>query len=98
VGVEEIKGKVPEQFGLSQNYPNPFNPATSFQFQIPISGWVSIKVFDILGREVVTLLNEVRPAGVYKMTWNASTLPSGVYFYRLLAGNNSQVKKALLLK
>jgi hypothetical protein len=55
-------------------------------------------VFDILGREVVTLLNEVRPAGVYKMTWNASTLPSGVYFYRLLAGNNSQVKKALLLK
>ena len=98
VGVEEVKGKVPEQFGLSQNYPNPFNPATSFQFQIPISGWVSIKVFDILGREVVTLLNEVRPAGVYKMTWNASTLPSGVYFYRLLAGNNSQVKKALLLK
>jgi len=98
VGVEEVKGKVPEQFGLSQNYPNPFNPATSFQFQIPISGWVSIKVFDILGREVVTLLNEVRPAGVYKMTWNASTLPSGVYFYRLQAGNNSQVRKALLLK
>jgi phosphatidylserine/phosphatidylglycerophosphate/cardiolipin synthase-like enzyme/DNA/RNA endonuclease YhcR with UshA esterase domain len=98
VGVEEIQGRVPEQFTLSQNYPNPFNPATTIQFQIPTSGWVSIKVFDILGREVVTLLNEKKTVGIYKMTWNASALTSGVYFYRMQAGNIIQVKKALLLK
>jgi len=98
VGVEKIKGSLPTQFTLSQNYPNPFNPTTTFQFQIPISGLVSIKVFDILGREVVVLLNEVKSVGTYQITWNASTLPSGVYFYRVQAGTNTAVKKAMLLK
>jgi hypothetical protein len=95
---EKSAFNIPQYFSLSQNFPNPFNPETSFEFQIPTSGFVSIRVFDLLGHEVANLLNDVRPAGVYRMTWNASTLPSGVYFYRLQAGNNSQVKKALLLK
>jgi len=71
---------------------------TTFQFQIPFSGLVSIRVFDILGREVVVLMNEVKSAGIYQVTWNASTLPSGVYFYRAQAGTNIAVKKAILLK
>ena len=99
-GVKDEKSvfSIPQYYSLSQNFPNPFNPETSFEFHIPTSGFVSIRVFDLLGHEVANLLNEIRPAGIYKMTWNASTLPSGVYFYRLLAGNNTQVKKALLLK
>ena len=95
---EKSAFNIPQYFSLSQNYPNPFNPETSFEFQIPTSGFVSIRVFDLLGHEVANLLNEKRQAGRYKMIWNASALPSGVYFYRLLAGNNTQVKKALLLK
>lgn len=98
VGVEETKGSLPVQFTLSQNYPNPFNPTTTFQFQIPFSGLVSIKVFDILGREIVVLMNGVKSAGIYQVTWNASTLPSGIYFYRVQAGTNIAVKKAILLK
>ncbi len=98
LGVEEIKGAVPMHFALTQNYPNPFNPTTNFQFQIPSAGVVTIKVYDVLGREVAALLNEVRPAGTYHVLWNASQLPSGVYFYQLSAGSYHEVRKAVLLK
>jgi hypothetical protein len=88
----------PAQFSLSQNYPNPFNPSTSFEFQVSSFGFVCLNVFDVLGREVASLVNEVRPAGVYTVRWDASSLPSGVYFYRLQAGNYVETKKLVLAK
>jgi phosphatidylserine/phosphatidylglycerophosphate/cardiolipin synthase-like enzyme len=96
--VREIDNERPNRYSVSQNYPNPFNPTTSFEITLPFSGFVSIKVFDILGREVTTLVNEVKPFGVYQVTWNASTLTSGVYFYKVQIGNFTNVRKALLLK
>jgi hypothetical protein len=82
---------VVKQFALLQNYPNPFNPA-------PTAGRVYLKVYDILGREVATLVDQVRTAGSYTVTFNASTLASGLYFYRMTAGNFIQTKRMLLLK
>ena len=89
---------MPDQFGLSQNYPNPFNPSTKIDYQIPNSGLVILKVYDVLGKEVATLINEVKQAGSYTVTFNASSLPSGTYFYRLEAGDYLNVKKMILLK
>jgi len=97
-GVSTISSAVPKNFSVSQNYPNPFNPSTTFQFQIPTTGLVTIKVFDILGREVVTLLNDIKPAGTYQITWNASAWPSGVYFYRVQSQNTILSRKMLMLK
>jgi hypothetical protein len=95
---QKLTAILPKSFGLSQNYPNPFNPSTNLRFQIPNSGHVTLKVYNMLGCEVATLVNEVRPAGVYNFQWNASNLPSGVYFYRLHAGNFVEVRKAILMK
>ena len=84
---------------LSQNYPNPFNPTTAIGFSLLAVGNVSLKVFDILGREVATLLNnEILESGEHEVTFNANALPSGIYFYRLTAGEFSETKKLLLLK
>jgi len=96
--VEQGGTSVPSRFQLFQNYPNPFNPSTVFSFQLPFSGRVKLSVFDVLGRELVTLMDEVKAAGTYNVSWNASGLTSGVYFYRLQAGIFSTVKKAILLK
>jgi len=108
--VEEITSvlseeNVPTKFNLSQNYPNPFNPTTMINYQIPFASHVKIKVFDILGREVATLVNKVINAGSYSIPFNAFSISSGVYFYRLEAtainganNNFSQVKKMILLK
>jgi len=85
VGIENTGGQVPSSFSLSQNFPNPFNPTTNFEFRISKSGFVSLKVFDVLGREIAVLCDEVRPAGTHVARWDASALPSGVYFYRLTA-------------
>jgi endoglucanase len=85
-------------FRLDQNYPNPFNPTTVFSFQLSTMSKVKLIVYDVLGREVDRLIDEVKPAGVYKVTWNASALPSGVYLYQLQAANNMSVKKAILMK
>ena len=73
----------PTQFALYQNYPNPFNPATTINYSIPQLSEVTIMVFDILGKEIETLVNEVKSPGTYELTWHADYLPSGVYFYRL---------------
>jgi hypothetical protein len=73
----------PESFKLEQNYPNPFNPSTTISFSLPMRSFVSLKVFDLLGRDVATILSEEFSAGVYSRQWNAAALPSGVYFYRL---------------
>ena len=85
-------------FSLSQNYPNPFNPATQIQFSLPATGFVTLKVYDALGREVATLVNERKDAGTYGAMLNAASLSSGIYFYRFSAGPFVETKKMLLLK
>jgi hypothetical protein len=89
---------VPTEFSLAQNYPNPFNPSTTIRFVVPVSGFVSLKVFDLLGREVATLVDEKKDAGSYEVTFDGKNLSSGVYFYRLQAGEFVQTKKLLLQK
>jgi hypothetical protein len=96
-GIEADKG-VPTSFGLSQNYPNPFNPTTSFEFQVSSLTFVSLKVLDVLGRDVATLVNEERQPGTYSVRWDASGYPSGVYFCRLQAGSVVETKKMVLAK
>jgi hypothetical protein len=96
-GIKESE-MVPSQFSLSQNFPNPFNPSTNFEFRIANFGWATLKVFDVLGREVATLVNEVRPAGVYTIRWDASSIPSGVYFYRIQVGSFAETRKMVLAK
>jgi len=85
-------------YRLSNNYPNPFNPSTSIQYAISNRQFVSLKVYDILGTEIETLVNEEKSAGKYELNWNAANLPSGVYFYRLQAGDFVQTRKMILLK
>jgi len=85
-------------FALHQNFPNPFNPSTKIRFSVPQSSNVIIKVFDILGNEIETLVNEEKPIGIYELTWYAEQLPSGIYFYRLQAGSFVETKKMVLLK
>ncbi|MBU1638159.1 T9SS type A sorting domain-containing protein, partial [bacterium] len=83
---------------LHQNYPNPFNPSTTIAFTLPQAGQTSLVVYDLLGRSVVTLLDKELTAGSYHVPWDASALPSGVYFYRLTSGEFADVKKTVLLK
>ena len=85
-------------FELFQNYPNPFNPSTKIKYSVPQLSLVQIKIFDVLGNEIETFVNEEKSTGTYELTWNASTLPSGVYFYQLRAGDFVSTKKMLLLK
>ncbi len=85
-------------FYLSQNYPNPFNPTTTINYQIPNAGFVSLKVYDILGREVTTLINEEKSMGNYEVVFDGSDLSNGIYFYRIHAGNYSEIRKMILLK
>jgi hypothetical protein len=98
VGVENNKEGSPRQFGLSQNFPNPFNPTTKINFSIPTSSFTMLKVFDILGKEVATLVNEELKPGGYETTWDASGFASGVYLYRLHAGGFLDTKRLLLLR
>jgi subtilisin family serine protease len=98
VGISEGNSGVPAAYRLEQNYPNPFNPMTSFEFQVASFEFVSLKVHDVLGREVATLADEKRMPGIYRVQWDASGLPSGVYFYRLQAGNFTETKKMILTK
>lgn len=97
-GVEEVGTTLPGGYALSQNYPNPFNPTTTIDFTLPSAGFVSLKVYDLLGREVMTLLNEQKAVGTYRATFDATNLPSGTYFYALRAGSFSDVKKMTLVK
>jgi hypothetical protein len=91
-------GIAPSSFTLSQNYPNPFNPSTKIKYSIPQSSKVVVKVFDMLGKEVTTLVNEEKQAGTYELTWNAQDMPSGVYTYSIKAGSYTAVKKMVLIK
>ena len=90
--------KIPQAFKLEQNYPNPFNPATKIKFSIPVSSNVSLKVFDVLGREAATLVNEEKSAGDYEVEFDGSDFSSGTYFYRVRAGSFISTRKMLLLK
>ena len=89
---------IPENISLYQNYPNPFNPITTINYSIPASLYVTLKVYDLLGREVAKLVHEEKPRGVYKVNFDGSKLSSGIYFYRLQAGSFSETKKILLIK
>ena len=89
---------IPDKFSLSQNYPNPFNPTTTINFSIPKSGFVTLKVYNVLGKEVASLVNEIKNAGSYAVDFSGSELTSGTYFYRIEAGDFTDVKKMILLK
>ena len=88
----------PMTFDLAQNFPNPFNPTTSITYNVPESGQVTLSVFNTLGQQVALLANGIVTAGSHTVTFNAKSLPSGAYFYKLQQGNSVQVKKMLLLK
>jgi hypothetical protein len=88
----------PGEFGLDQNYPNPFNPSTEIRFALPEDSHVQLKVFNSLGQEVQTLINQMAPAGNHSVKLDAKNLASGVYFYRIQAGGFTAMKKMMLLK
>ena len=85
-------------FSLSQNFPNPFNPSTKINWQMPARSQVTLKVYDVLGNEIASLVNEEKEAGYHSIDFNASDFPSGVYFYKLTAGNFISIRKMLLLR
>ncbi len=104
-GIQTIGSEIPQSFSLEQNYPNPFNPSTPINFNIPIagngldgSGIVSLRIYDMLGKEIAVLVNENLTAGSYSVDFNASSLPSGTYFYRLQSGSFIETKKMILIK
>jgi phosphatidylserine/phosphatidylglycerophosphate/cardiolipin synthase-like enzyme len=98
IGVENISSEIPDGFVLKQNYPNPFNPVTRIEFSIPVSNFVKLVVFDGLGREIKTLVNQNMVAGFYGIDFSSANLSSGVYYYKLTAGNYNDVRKMIILK
>jgi hypothetical protein len=106
VGIEENISGLPHSYVLLQNYPNPFNPTTTIEFAVPRSSYVTLKVFNVLSQEVATLVDDVKDPGTYETSWDASSMASGVYFYRMKAGDPSvgsgqsfvDTKKLLLLR
>ncbi len=98
VGITQTGSEIPQNYSISQNYPNPFNPSTKINFALPKQGLVTIKVYDMLGKEVETLVNEVKSAGQYTVDFNGSKLSSGVYFYRIQANDFVDVKRMMLVK
>jgi hypothetical protein len=96
--IQSYNNLIPVNFSISQNYPNPFNPKTKIKYSVPQFSSVVIKVFDILGNEIKTLVNEEKPVGTYEITWYADNLPSGVYFYRIITRDFVQIKKMVLMK
>ena len=97
-GLLGVKDAKPLEFALHQNFPNPFNPSTSIRFSIPMEEWVSLKVYDMSGREVATLASGMRRAGDYTVRWNAGPMASGMYFYRLLAGSSVETRKMTVIQ
>jgi photosystem II stability/assembly factor-like uncharacterized protein len=98
VGVFHNSTSIPDKFSLSQNYPNPFNPLTRINYELPITNYIILKVYDALGNEVETLVNEKQSAGSYSVDFNAASLPSGIYFYKLITEKFSETKKMILVK
>jgi len=98
IGIRNLHGLVPTKFSLSQNYPNPFNPTTRIEYSIAKAGPVTLEIYDVLGRRVSTLVNQVQKAGDYSIVYNASNIASGVYFYRIISGTFVQTKKMIVMK
>jgi len=98
IGITQINTEVPQNYKLYQNYPNPFNPVTKFKFSIPKESFVKLKIFDLSGKEISVVINQNMKLGVYEYSWNASNLPSGVYFYSLETESYREVRKAMLIK
>ncbi|MCX6162361.1 MAG: T9SS type A sorting domain-containing protein [Ignavibacteriae bacterium] len=96
--INQISTETPAGYSLCQNFPNPFNPSTKISFQLPVVSSSSLKIFDITGKEVATLVNERLNAGTYTVDWNASEFPSGVYFYRLTAEGYGETRKMMLIR
>jgi len=96
--IEKLYGKLPSGFNLTQNYPNPFNPTTTIEFLIPKTGYINLKIYNVLGQEISTLVSEKLTTGSYKYNWNAGHLASGVYYYKLEAGGFIKTKKLILMK
>jgi hypothetical protein len=90
--------QLPEKYALHQNFPNPFNPSTIISYQVPINTNVEISIFNSLGEKIVNLVNESMQAGYYEVEWNAAGLPSGIYMYRIVAGDYTSVQKMILMK
>jgi hypothetical protein len=103
-GVQKISSEIPNMFSLSQNYPNPFNPVTKIKFDVPLDSRlrgndnVTLKIYDVLGREITTLVNEKLSPGTYEIEWDASNYPSGVYFYKLITADYTETRKMVLVK
>jgi hypothetical protein len=95
---ERIANEIPGAYSLYQNYPNPFNPVTNITFSLPSRSFVSLKIFDALGREQANIISEELDAGTYSRQWSADGIASGVYFYRLQAGSYAETKKLILLR
>ncbi|MEZ4823233.1 MAG: T9SS type A sorting domain-containing protein [Ignavibacteria bacterium] len=98
VGINNLSSIVPDKYSLSQNYPNPFNPTTNVEFGIAELGFVTLKIYDGLGREVQTLVNGNLSPGNYKVDFDGSNFASGIYYYKLEAGNFVETKRMMLLK
>ncbi len=93
-----VEVSVPYKFTLEQNFPNPFNPATTIKYSIPELSYVTLKVYDILGREVATLVNGQKSAGSYEINFDAEKFASGVYFYKVQSGQSILIRKMILMK
>ena len=98
VGIDDIVNTIPLEYSLQQNYPNPFNPTSTIVYGIPNNGIVTLRVYNLLGEVMATLVNEEKAAGTYDVEFSAAGLPSGIYFYKLQAGNFVESKKMILLK
>ncbi|MBI4810067.1 MAG: T9SS type A sorting domain-containing protein [Ignavibacteriales bacterium] len=96
--IEQSASTLPLEYRLKQNYPNPFNPSTTIKFDIPQASYVTLKIYNMLGQELTELINEEKKPGAYNVTWNAFGFSSGIYFYRMTAGNFSDIKKMLLVR
>ena len=97
-GIKNIQNGIPDKYQLEQNYPNPFNPSTTIKFSIPKDSYVELKIYDVSGKEVSSLISDPYKAGTYQVDFNASNFTSGVYFYKIVAGNFSMTKKMILIK
>lgn len=97
-GISNLNLEIPNEYSLSQNYPNPFNPTTKINFSIPVNGLVTVKIYDVLGKEIMILVNEQKPAGIYTVDFNGANFSSGVYFFRMEAGEFVEVRRMMLIK
>jgi hypothetical protein len=98
IGIVNINTNVPDNFSLGQNYPNPFNPQTKIRFQLKNTSYTELKIYDVLGMEVKSLVKESLKPGEYEVSFNAANMPSGVYFYRLNAGEFTETRRMVLVK